>query len=48
MTILLKIVDEKHCSVVQDFPDLLRTAYDLCSQYSDVRYFDKTPKLKKE
>ena len=48
MTILLIIVTEKHCIVGQDFPDLLRTAYDLCSQYSDVRYFDKTPKLKKE
>ena len=44
MAILLKIVAEKHCSDVQDFPDLLRTAYDLCSQYTDVPYKDKAPK----
>ena len=44
MAILLKIVAEKHCSSVQDFQDLLRTAYDLCSKYTDVPYKDKTPK----
>ena len=48
MAILLKIVAEKHCSSDQDFQDLLRTAYDLCSQYTDVPYTDKAPKLKKE
>ena len=44
MAILLKIVADKHCSSVQDFQDLLRTAYDLCSQYTDVPYKDKAPK----
>ena len=44
MAILLKIVAEKHCSSVQDFQDLLRIAYDLCSQYTDVPYKDKAPK----
>ena len=40
--LLLKIVAEKYGS---DFPDLLQTAYHLCSQYNMyLSYFDKAPK----